>query len=172
MDYSYQGKNPPQQLSTMMAQAHSSAAEHNDEDPWFADSGANNHITTAFDNLMLQEPFKGNDEVVVGNGTGLLISNIGSSVLYYSKHPFKLNHILHCPSVAANLLSIHQFCVDNKCWFILTDSPFFVNDNLTGQTLLQGPSRDGLYPIFLSKSANKVKKSAAFLGTIAFSKIW
>jgi hypothetical protein len=37
---------------------------------------------------------------------------------------------------------------------------------------LQGPSRDGLYPIFLSKSANKVRKSAAFLGITASSKIW
>jgi hypothetical protein len=35
----------------MMARAHSSAAEHNDEDPWYADSGANNPVTAALDNL-------------------------------------------------------------------------------------------------------------------------
>jgi hypothetical protein len=83
----------------------------------------------------------------------------------------KLNNILHCPIAAANLLSIHKFCVDNKCWFILTDSHFFVKDNFTGQTLLQGQSRDGLYPIFLSKSTNKVRKFAAFLGVSTSSKI-
>ena len=107
MDYSYQGKNPPPHLSIMMARAHSFVAEQNDEDLWFADSGANNHVTAALDNLMLQEPIKGDDEVVAGKGTSLPISNIGSFVLYNSKHPFKLNHILHCPSVAPNLLSIH-----------------------------------------------------------------
>jgi hypothetical protein len=118
MDYSYQGSNPPPQLSAMMARTHYFAAEHNDEDPWFADNEANNHVTAALGNLMLQEPFKGDDEVTIGNGTGLPISNIGSSILYNSKHPFKypfkLKHILHCPSATANLLSIHQFCVNNK----------------------------------------------------------
>jgi hypothetical protein len=38
----------------------------------------------ALDNLTLQEPFIGDDEVVVGNGTCLSISNIGASVLYNS----------------------------------------------------------------------------------------
>jgi hypothetical protein len=176
MDYSYQGKNPPSQLAALVARTHPATAASNEEDPWYADSGANNHVTAALDNLTLQEPFKGDDEVAVGNGIGLAISNIGSSVLYNSKspfqQPFKLNHILHCPTAAANLLSIHKFCVDNKCWFILTDSNFFVKDNLTGQTLLQGPSKDGLYPIQLSKSVNKVKKSAAFLGVFASSRTW
>jgi hypothetical protein len=41
-----------------------------------------------------------------------------------------------------------------------------VKENLMGQMLLQGQSRDGLYPIFLSKSVNKVRKFAAFLGKI------
>ena len=136
MDYSYQGKNPPSQLAALVARTHLATAASNEEDPWYANSGANIHVTAALDNLTLQEPFKGDDEVVVGNGTSLAISNIGSSVLYNSKssfqQPFKLNHILHCPTAAVNLLSIHKFCVDNKCWFILTDSNFFVNDNLTG----------------------------------------
>lgn len=156
----------------MTARTHPSVAEQNDENPWFADSGANNHVTAALDNLKLQEPFKGDEEVAVGNGTGLPISNIGCSILYNSKYPFKLNHILHCPTATANLLSIHKFCVHNKCWFILTDSQFFVKDNLTGQILLQGPSRDGLYPIFLFKKFNKTRKFAAFIGVTATSKIW
>jgi hypothetical protein len=70
------------------------------------------------------------------------------------------------------MLSIQKFCVDNKCWFILTDSHYFVKDNLTRQTLLQGPNRDGLYPIYLSKSINKTRKVVAFLGVTATSVIW
>jgi hypothetical protein len=37
---------------------------------------------------------------------------------------------------------------------------------------LQGPSKDGLYPIQLSKSVNKVKKFAAFLGVSTSSRTW
>jgi hypothetical protein len=44
-------------------------------------SDANNHITNALDNLTLQESFKGDEEVAFGNGTGLSIFHIGSSVL-------------------------------------------------------------------------------------------
>jgi hypothetical protein len=158
-------------LAALVARLHPPASASIENDPWYADSGANNHVTVALDNLTLQEPFKGDDDVAIGNNTGLSISHIGSSVLYNSKSPFqkpfKLNHILHCHTVAANLLSIHKFCVDNKCWFILTYSNFFMKDNLMGQTLLQGPSKDGLYPIHLSKSTNKVKKFVAFLGVFA-----
>ena len=141
MDYSYQGKNPPSQLAALVARTHPATAAPNEEDPWYADSGANNHVTAALGNLTLQEPFKGDDEVAIGNGTGLAIYNIGSSVLYSSKYPFqqpfKLNHILHCPTAAANLLSIHKFCVDN----ILTDSNFFVKDNLWGRLFCKGQVR-------------------------------
>jgi hypothetical protein len=124
------------------------------------------------DNLTLQEPFQGDEEVAVGSGTSLSISNTGSSILYHSKISFKLNNILHCPTDVANLLSIEKFCVDNQCWFILTDSYFFVKENRTGQTLLQGPSRDGLYPILLSKEANKSRRFIAFIGISTSSVIW
>jgi hypothetical protein len=46
-----------------------------------------------------------------------------------------------------------------------------VKDNLAGQTLFQGPSRDGLYPIFLYKNY-KTRKFAAFIGDTATSIIW
>jgi hypothetical protein len=47
-----------------------------------------------------------------------------------------------------------------------------VKDNLTGRTLLQGPSRDGLYPILLSKAVNKSRRFTAFIGISASSVIW
>jgi hypothetical protein len=137
MNYSYQGKSPPSQLAPMTARSN----PHQDnakEQPWYADSGANNHITADLDNLTIKEPYKGDEEVAVGNGTGLIITNTGFSTLYGSHKPFQLNNIFHCPMAAANLLSIQKFCLDNHCY------SYFVKDNLTGQTLLQGLSRDGL----------------------------
>jgi hypothetical protein len=41
MDYAYQGKHPPTQLAAMAAQTNIEL----DDQQWFADSGANSHIT-------------------------------------------------------------------------------------------------------------------------------
>jgi hypothetical protein len=171
MNYTYQGKHPPAQLAAMAAKTNAQT-EQNAEQPWYADSGANNHITATLDNLAIQEPYKGDEEVAVGNGSGLTISNTGSTTLYNSKIPFHLKHILHCPTAASNLLSIQKFCVDNHCWFKLTANHYFVKDNLTGLTFLQGRSRDGLYPIFLTKPPDKARRLTAFIGVSADLACW
>jgi hypothetical protein len=76
-----------------------------DEDNWLADSGANTHITAGLENLTIQQPYKGNETVIVGNGSGLGICHIGSSSFQTSYSTmFYLNDILHCPDAAANLL--------------------------------------------------------------------
>jgi hypothetical protein len=42
--------------------------EQGHEQPWYLDSGANNHITSKFQNLTLhQQPYHRNDKVIVGN---------------------------------------------------------------------------------------------------------
>ncbi|KAJ0038478.1 hypothetical protein Pint_24053 [Pistacia integerrima] len=77
MDFTYQGRHPPAQLAAMAAHTH---VTQEDEQPWYLDSGANNHITSELENLTLQQqPYQGNDKVTIGNGDGLLITNIGST---------------------------------------------------------------------------------------------
>jgi hypothetical protein len=115
MNSSYQGRHPPSHLTAMATRAQLPNVEQSNEHPWYADSGANNHVIAALENLQLQESFKGEEKVVVGNGSSLPIAHTGSSLLYNSQFPFKLKHILHCPTTIANLLSIQKFCVDNKC---------------------------------------------------------
>jgi len=118
------------------------------EDPkWFADSGANAHITNNLNNLTIQQSFEGNDTVEVGNGSGLNIDNAGSTLLHTPNSVFHLNKLLHCPNASANLISIQRFCVDNHCYFILTASHFFVKDLITKATLLEGKAENGLYPM-------------------------
>jgi hypothetical protein len=46
---------------------------------------------------------------------------------------------------------------------------FSLKTTSSGRLFLQGPSRDGLYPIYLSKSLNKAMKVVAFLGVDATS---
>jgi hypothetical protein len=99
MDFSYQGRHPPPQLAAMAAQTNATL----DDQEWFADSGANAHITNNLENLTIQQPFEGNDTVEVGNGSGLTIDNAGSALIHTPKSDFHLNKILHCPNASANL---------------------------------------------------------------------
>lgn len=64
MNFSYQGRHPPSQLGAMVAHTHDI---QDNEQPWYLDSGANNHLTAELENLALQQPYQGTDSVIVGN---------------------------------------------------------------------------------------------------------
>ncbi|KAJ0098197.1 hypothetical protein Patl1_28420 [Pistacia atlantica] len=65
MDFNYQGRHPPTQLAAMAAHTHTIQEP---KQPWYLDRGANNHITSELENLILnQQPYHGNDKVTVGN---------------------------------------------------------------------------------------------------------
>ena len=53
MDFSFQGRHLPAQLVAMAAHTHVTQ----DDQPWFADSGANTHITSAIANLSLHQQY-------------------------------------------------------------------------------------------------------------------
>jgi hypothetical protein len=168
MDYSYQGRHPPQQLAAMVSQSNNVF-----EDPqWFVDSAANTHITQDLENLNIQAPFQQHDTVAVGSGTTLAIANFGSTTLQssHSNSSFKLNSVLHCPESAANLVSIQCFCVDNSCLSILTSSHFliflifiFIIDLKKKAILLEGKSENGMYPLKLSRKSHNNKSFIALL---------
>jgi hypothetical protein len=170
MDYTYQGHHPPPQLAAMVAQTNSTCEEQS----WFADSGANAHITSELENLTIQpQPFQGPELVAVGNGAGLNIEHTGSTIIHSSNIPFHLKNILHCPTATTNLLSIQKFCQDNNCYFILTSSHFFVKDLRTHALLLEGKSENGLYPLRLRRCSSKnAPVFTAFLGIKASTLVW
>ncbi|KAL6324586.1 hypothetical protein AAG906_013398 [Vitis piasezkii] len=169
MDYAYQGRHPPTQLAAMVA--HSNAEQ--EEETWFADSGANQHITANLEHLTLQQPYTGQENVAVGNGQGLSIAHTGTTIFHTPEAKLNLKRVLHCPQASANLLSINQFCLDNNCLFILTGTHYFVKDIQTGATLLEGRSEGGLYPIQLrSMSINKSHALSAVVGIKAPVSVW
>lgn len=51
MNFSYQGKHPLAQLAAMTTHTH---VTQEAKQPWYLDSGTNNHITTELENLSLQ----------------------------------------------------------------------------------------------------------------------
>jgi transposase InsO family protein len=169
MDYAFQGRHPPAQLAAMVA--------HNSDQPedstWYADSGANHHLTPALENLNIHEPYTGSDTIAVGNGSGLQITNTGSFTFNTPTAQLHMPRVFHCPQALANLLSINQFCKDNHCFFILTDSHYFIKDKLTGLTLLEGKSEGGLYPINTSKVVlPKTRLLSALLGVKTSVSVW
>lgn len=71
--------------------------------------------------------------MVVGNGTGLSISKIGSSHSHINHSKFHLNEILYCPQASANLLFVNEFTNDNKCHFIFSSNVFVKENNVDEQ---------------------------------------
>lgn len=98
-------RHPPQQLAAMVAHSNSL----HDENTWYVDSGANQHVTAEIANLHVAEPYKGDDKVAVGNGNGLQIKHIGKATFHASKFPLHMKLVLHCPQAAVSLLSINFF---------------------------------------------------------------
>ncbi|KAJ0038238.1 hypothetical protein Pint_21992 [Pistacia integerrima] len=140
-NYAYQGRIPPPDLAAMAPETNAQF----DNQVWYADSGANAHITTNAENLTTQQPFEGSDMITVGNGTGLSIKNTGHSSLYLNQTPFHLNNVLHCPQAS----------------------------NQTYRILFQGQAEHGLYPLAGNKSfSNKVQCFAAKLGVKTTKDKW
>jgi len=84
---------------------------------WIPDSGASLHIIGESLNIKQMQYFDGPDKIFIGNGAGLSISGAGSFLFespFDSRVLFKLNHLLHVPSVMKNLLSASQFTKDNS----------------------------------------------------------
>ena len=81
----------------------------------------------------------------VGDGKGLLISNIAHSKIHSPKCTFTLSNILHVPAIKKPLLSIQKFYLKNNVFFEFHSSLFYVKDLMTKEVLLSGRSRDGLY---------------------------
>ena len=130
------------------SQAFVAATSPSIDQVWYLDTGANNHLTADLSHLNLNaEHYTGSDQVRIGNGQGLYIHHIGSSILCSATHEFFLKNILHVPHISHNLISVQRFAKDNNVFFEFHPSFFCVKDLFSGATLLKGPSKDGLYPL-------------------------
>ena len=109
----------------------------------------------------------------VGNGTSLNISHTGIVAIQTPSSVLTLKDVACCPQASAQLLSINKLCKDNNVLFELTGTHFSVKDILTGNTLLTGPSENGLYPINLRQlSSSKFQALTMTVGVKASTSIW
>ncbi|KAK0597079.1 hypothetical protein LWI29_021647 [Acer saccharum] len=135
----------PNQPTPWQPRAHFAANSFAHNPAWLLDSGASHHVTTDLSNLSLHTPYNGSDNVMIGDGTGLSITNTGSSSLSTSNKTYTLNDVLCVPNMKKNLISISQFCKTNAVSVEFLSTCFYVKDLRTGTVLLTGTTRDGVY---------------------------
>lgn len=95
---------------------------------WYTDTGATDHITGDLDRLALRERYHGNDQVQVGNDSGLRIMHVGHSSINTAARPLVLRNTLHVPEITKHLLSVHKFSRDNDVFFEYHPWHFSIKD--------------------------------------------
>lgn len=168
-NHSYQS-SPPQSFSANNTTYSPSPSNPN---CWFPNTAAINHFTADFSNLSLgSSPYQGTDQVCIGDGSSLPIQHSCNGILPTPHGNFLLRHLLHVPSISHNLLSVHQFCLDNNVFFEFNSSDFFVKDLRTQAVLLYGPVKEGLYVLPDDAQAVSNPSKQALIGERTSSQIW
>lgn len=119
--------------------------------------------------LSYVQPYKGNDSIVVGNGSQLSITHIGHTQLDTSTGSLNLHEVLCVPAIRKNLFSIRRFSKDNHCYFEMDANGFRVKDNKTGKVLLTGSSSGGLYHIHTEP---EIYETLGFYGEKTTQEVW
>lgn len=146
-----QDTNNSQRISN---QNEAATIDHIQDDSWYPDSGATNHITHNLDNLNLGcKEYKGNKSVSMGNGKKINISHIGNAYITGKKQLY-LHNLLRVPKITKNLISVSQFANDNSVYFEFFPKACLVRDILTKDILLQGDLDHGLYKFNSAKGQN------------------
>ncbi|KAJ9548563.1 hypothetical protein OSB04_021106 [Centaurea solstitialis] len=122
--------------------------EHHESYPkWLFDSGASHHITNDLNTLSLHSPYDGTDELVIGDGSSLTITHVGSLVIKFFNTSFILNNVLCVPSISKNIISISRLCIDNNILIEFFSFNFIIKDFQTKQILLCGTTSRGIYEL-------------------------
>ena len=142
-DLSYQEASPLPTKHGLVAMR--SNSNNTWDSAWHADTGATHHFTNDANTLTLQKSdYAGADSVQIGNGQGLQISKTGTSEISTPSSTFVLKNVLLVPEIHKNLLSVHQFCVDNNVYFEF-HSYYFLLKDYSGNVLHRGYLHDELY---------------------------
>jgi histone deacetylase 1/2 len=114
--------------------------------------GASHHATANPQNLLRSEQVQSNDQVVMENGQGTSVTNIGSNSCRSPTYPcsvLHLNNMLLVLALTKNLLSVNKFSRDNKAFFEFHPNHYCIKKQDSNEVLLHGSvGRDGLYSFF------------------------
>nr|CAC37623.1 copia-like polyprotein [Arabidopsis thaliana] len=137
-DNNYQSEVPTQAFSALRV-----SDETGKE--WYPDSAATAHITASTSGLQNATTYEGNDAVLVGDGTYLPITHVGSTTISSSKGTIPLNEVLVCPAIQKSLLSVSKLCDDYPCGVYFDANKVCIIDLTTQKVVSKGPRNNGLY---------------------------
>ncbi|KAJ1700906.1 hypothetical protein LUZ63_000685 [Rhynchospora breviuscula] len=104
---SYQPRAPPPAPRPPYYQAYvAQPASIPHASDWVLDSGATHHVTNDINNLSAFYAYSGQDNLQIGDGSGLPIQNIGTTSLLISNFVISLKDTLHDPTTKRDLLKI------------------------------------------------------------------
>ncbi|KAI5328775.1 hypothetical protein L3X38_028172 [Prunus dulcis] len=136
---------------------------------WLLDSGASHHVTSNVNTLSGASPYDGPDEIIIGNGSGLGITHVGSTTVpSSSSQSFTLSNVLCVPSMQKDIISISKFNKQNNTSIELFPDFFHVKDLSTGAVLLRGPNKDDVY----EWSPQSFYQPQALVGVVVSPNLW
>jgi hypothetical protein len=109
------------------------------------DLAASHNITGDLSNLSVHSEYDGTDEIILGDGSGLAVSHIGSLNLQSTHQNFILRDTLYVPNLRKNLIFVHHFTKQNNVFVELHPFYFFVKGEITRAILLKGACNNGIY---------------------------
>ena len=124
--------------------------------------------------LTLHEPCTASDSVIIGDGSGLSISNIASFSLTSLLTPLLFSNVLHVPTMSKNLISVLALCVDSLINVLFFDSFFQVQDRHMGVPLVRGQHRDDVYywPMLVPLSSSALVLSFLVWSLLSIIFMW
>jgi hypothetical protein len=127
---------------------------------WLSDSAASHRITGDLANLSIHSEYDDTDEVVLGDGSGLAVSHIGSLALHSPTQTFFLRDTLCVPNLCKNLIFVHHLTKQNNVFVEFHPSYFFCEGQDHGAILLRGACENGVYTFLKSLVAPPSKMVA------------
>jgi len=102
-------------------------------------------VTASPNALQSATDYDRDDAVLVGDGTYLPITHVGSTTINSSKGKIPLKEVLVCPNIQKSLLSVSKLCDDYPCGVYFDANKVCIIDLQTQKVVTTGPRRNGLY---------------------------
>ena len=112
---------------------------------WLLDSAASHNISGDLSNLSIHSEYDGTNEVILGDGSGLTVSHIGSLALHSPHRTFTLRDTLCVLNIYKNLISLHHLTKQNNVFVEFHPFYFLVKDKISRAILLKGSCNNGIY---------------------------
>lgn len=133
------------------------------------DLGVSQNLTSDLNNLSVHSEYNGTYEVQLADGSGLHISQVGSSTISHPSRNLLLSNVC-VPSAQRNLLYVHEFTKANNVSIGFHPWKFVVKDQESGEKLLQGKCDQGIYQVGLPVRASS--RPVAHIGVQASTTCW